>query len=158
MDFASGCQPARGVTFSSGAAAKAESGSRYLTSQHPDDKTTSAETVDNGFGRKHRLGDFRLIRRARRSGRRSSSEHLTTYVLPQCEGTTKFCLLVPRKSGNSPQRNRMRRLMREFLRTHKELWPAEAAVVIEVRKAFPEAKFSDISTELAEMLIEDSSR
>jgi ribonuclease P protein component len=98
----------------------------------------------------------------KRFGSKYSSEHFVISALSEAAPVTQFCLQTPRKLGNSPQRNRMRRLLREFLRTHKELWPRQSAVVIETRKAFSESRLSEIVPELAEkfaeMISKDSSQ
>ena len=162
MDSASGCQPAEGVTSSSVVVAKAEDGSPFPTSKPPSQpftrprngSSTDNRQTDNSFGKEHRLADFRLIRRAKRYGSRQESDHFQLFRLENSGEVTQFCLRAGRKLGNAPQRNRMRRLLREFLRTNKGLWPEQSAIVIEVKKAFPEAKLAEITPELAELLAE----
>ncbi len=161
MDSASGCQPAVGGTCSSAVGVRVESVSPFPTSQLQDDRT-AADAVDNSFGRKHRLADFRIIRRAKRFGSKHQTEHFAIAALPTGAETTQFCLQTPRRLGTAPQRNRMRRLLREFLRTHKELWPRQSAVIVEVKLAFPNASLAEITPELAgaftEMFNQDSSQ
>ncbi len=46
---------------------------------------------------------------------------------------TSFGLSISRKAGNAVRRNRLKRIVREFLRTHKRLWPANKMMVIRIK-------------------------
>jgi ribonuclease P protein component len=46
--------------------------------------------------------------------------------------TTRFGISVSRKAGKAVTRNRIRRLIREFLRQNKGLWPGKRWVLIKI--------------------------
>ncbi|MCK4857514.1 MAG: ribonuclease P protein component [candidate division Zixibacteria bacterium] len=70
-----------------------------------------------------------------RQGRRQESEHFFIYQMPVASAPTRFCLRFSRRIGNAVCRNRIKRYLREFLRTHKKVWPKQAAVVIKVKSS-----------------------
>ena len=49
------------------------------------------------------------------------------------EQTTRFGISVTRQAGKAVRRNRIKRIIREFLRHHKELWPINQTAVIRVK-------------------------
>jgi ribonuclease P protein component len=63
-------------------------------------------------------------------GARRESDHFIVYRHDSVLGKTQFCFKTPKRLGNAVRRNRIRRLMREFIRTHKPLWPDSSAVVL----------------------------
>jgi ribonuclease P protein component len=64
--------------------------------------------------------------------------------------TAGFGIMVSRKAGNAVRRNRIKRVIREFLRTHKELWPENKMVVIRIK--LPVTDEADLVAEIEDML------
>lgn len=112
------------------------------------------------------MGEFRLrkaetlrtdreYREVVRLGERASTPHYTIYRdfrAAEAGGDVladrKVGFSVGRRVGNAVVRNRMKRLLREFYRTHKPLFPAGSRTAIVVRKAPEDADLASISAEL----------
>jgi ribonuclease P protein component len=45
----------------------------------------------------------------------------------------KFGIMVSRKVGGAVRRNRLKRVIREFLRNNKRLWPSNKMVIIQLK-------------------------
>jgi ribonuclease P protein component len=69
--------------------------------------------------------------------------------------SSRWCFRVPRRVGNAPTRNRVRRLMREFIRTHKDLWPVDSAVVLTANLSATELSFQVVSEQLERLLVNE---
>jgi ribonuclease P protein component len=69
----------------------------------------------------------------------------------ESEPETRFGISVSRKAGNAVRRNRLKRIIREHLRTHKGNWPANKMVVIRIK--WPVADEAGLLAELEDMLV-----
>jgi ribonuclease P protein component len=94
------------------------------------------------------LADDRLIRQTVRQGARRESDHFVVYRLASVLGRTQFCFRTPKRLGNAVRRNRMKRLMREFIRTHKPLWPDSSSVVLVPKPGTFDMNIQQVSAEL----------
>lgn len=63
----------------------------------------------------------------------------------------KFGIMVSRKVGGAVRRNRLKRIIREFLRNNRRLWPSNKMIIIQLK-----APINDENSLLAE--IEDMLR
>ncbi len=97
------------------------------------------------------LADQGLIRQTMQRGARRESEHFVLYRHDSLLGKTQFCFRAPRRLGKAVARNRMRRLMREFVRTHRSLWPRSAAVVLVPKQGTFALNSRQVATELQEL-------
>lgn len=63
---------------------------------------------------------------------------------------TRLGISVTRKAGNAVRRNRIKRLIREYWRRNKWLWPENKAILIRIKT--PVSDESGFLAELADML------
>ena len=84
-------------------------------------------------------------------GARRESDHFIVYRHDSVSGKTQFCFKTPKRLGNAVRRNRLKRVMREFVRTHKPLWPASSAVVLLPKHGTFELDFQQVSAELQQL-------
>lgn len=73
------------------------------------------------FSRKYRLRNKRRIDELFQKGEFRTRGYLKFRFLPNDEGCMRTVLTVSKRVGNSPQRNRLKRLVREALRLSGEL-------------------------------------
>jgi ribonuclease P protein component len=83
----------------------------------------------------------------------SSSRHFTTVICSNTQGVKRLGITVTKKTGNAVKRNRIKRLIREFFRLNKALFPAGYNdVVIMAKKTVPPLTYQEACRELAELL------
>lgn len=71
------------------------------------------------------------FRRVQQSGRKIHTPHYVLAVLPRPEGgPTRLGITVTRKVAPAVGRNRIKRVMREVFRRHRELFPDACDVVV----------------------------
>jgi ribonuclease P protein component len=79
-----------------------------------------------------------------------SSQHFTIIACSNFQGARRLGLTVTKKVGNAVKRNRIKRLIREFFRLNKSLFPAGYDVVIMVRRNMPPLTYLEACKELTE--------
>lgn len=121
------------------------------------------------FRRSHRLLDRRDFDRVIGRGRRRSSPELVVVTSPpgsrgrlpdpeESEGVLRgrLGITVGRKAGSSVERNRFKRLVREWFRHQRASLPEPLDIVVIARRSGVELSLEDLSQRLARLL--DSSR
>ena len=86
------------------------------------------------FTKRERLRATPLFIRARREGKRYRTERFIIYIVPNDKGFRRLGLSVGSHVGGSVKRNRLKRLLREFFRLNKGLFPASSDIVISVKR------------------------
>ncbi|MDG2049623.1 MAG: ribonuclease P protein component [Myxococcota bacterium] len=116
---------------------------------------TGEKSQKSRLGRAERLLDARDYRRVSRRGRRLTSRGFVMLVSPAREPnpavpiqTTRIGISASRRVGNAVARNRIKRRIREWYRTHKPKIPKGKDYVFIVRK--PAAVMS--SAEIGQIL------
>jgi ribonuclease P protein component len=86
------------------------------------------------------------------AGRKIQATYFTAFVLPnQIEGP-RIGITATRKMGNSVERNRARRLVREAFRRNKWLVPNGVDIVINVKRRLVEASYSELEGDFTTFL------
>ena len=85
-----------------------------------------------------------LFRRVYEQGRKLQARYFTAFVLPNSGERARLGITTTRKIGNSVERNRARRLVREAFRKNKWLVPRGVDIVINVKRPLVEAHYRDL--------------
>lgn len=92
------------------------------------------------------------------SGRRLHSEHFTVVFNQNKLGITRLGITVSKKTGNAVKRNKVKRLIREFFRLHKNYFPCGYDIVISAKKNASSLDFRKIKEELSELILDKKFR
>ncbi|MEK6790962.1 MAG: ribonuclease P protein component [Deltaproteobacteria bacterium] len=91
------------------------------------------ELKPHGFAQDERLKKSVQFALVRKSGKKAGSRHLAVYILANDTGKTRLGLAVSSAVGNSVERNRIKRLVREFFRLNKDTFPQSMDLLVTVR-------------------------
>jgi ribonuclease P protein component len=80
-----------------------------------------------------------------------SSQHFTAITCSNAQGARRLGITVTKKMGNAVKRNRVKRLIREFFRLNKALFPAEHDVVVMAKRNMPPLTYLEACKELTEL-------
>jgi ribonuclease P protein component len=106
------------------------------------------------FQKKERLRKKKEFSQASR-GTRFDSKNFIVLVSHNPLGIRRLGLTVSKRVGKAVKRNRIKRLLREFFRLHKEKMPESRDILIIVRKRVShEIRYPDIVTELEKLFRE----
>ena len=108
--------------------------------------------VSKKFPKTDRILKRDVFRRVYEEGRKVQFKHFTAFVLTNQSGGARIGITATRKTGNSVERNRARRLVREAFRKNKWLVPHGVDIVINVKRPLVEACYRDLEGELIALL------
>jgi ribonuclease P protein component len=100
-----------------------------------------------------RRADFQRISR---EGARYQTRHFRVSVSPNGLAHGRLGITVTKRIGSAVQRNRIKRLIREFFRLHKRELPGSSDLVISARKGAAGLNFWQVSEELKGLFKEPS--
>lgn len=110
--------------------------------------------VSRTFQKKERLRKKKEFSQASR-GTRFDSKNFIVLVSHNPLGIRRLGLTVSKRVGKAVKRNRIKRLLREFFRLHKEKMPESRDILIIVRKRVShEIRYTEIVTELEKLFRE----
>ncbi len=93
-----------------------------------------------------------------KQGGRRSSQFFTMIICGNPNGSRRIGITVTKKTGNAVFRNRIKRLIREFFRRNKDLFPAGHDVVIMAKKNIPSLTYQETCSELTELFTRKAGR
>ena len=88
-------------------------------------------------------------------GVRSYSEHFTIIECKNQTGISRLGITVSKKVGNAVQRNRIKRLIREYFRLNRSRLSTPRDIVIIAKKDASLLKYQEICSELGSHLIKN---
>jgi ribonuclease P protein component len=100
------------------------------------------------FSARDRVRKRADFRRIQETGRRVVSPGFI-FLLQRsaADGTPRLGITASRRVGNSAERNRAKRLVREAFRATRAFWPAGAEILVIVRQAVAGRKLADVLVE-----------
>ena len=105
-----------------------------------------------GFPRSRRLARQSDFKRLYKSGHRHSNRFLTVYASPVQGRRGKVGIVASKKLGNAVERNRIRRILRETLRTNQDRISDRMDLVIIVRRPALDLPHGELAERLLHML------
>ena len=87
-----------------------------------------------GFPRKNRLSRAKEFASLHRLGRRILTGHFIVYIMPNRSGFSRLGVSISARAGSAVQRNRLKRLVREFFRINRAAMPVPADIHITVKR------------------------
>ncbi len=116
---------------------------------NPDARRTGAPAAgDVRLGKKEVLRTDREFREVVRRGERTGTPHFTVYRDFLGGNARKVGFSVGKRAGRAVVRNRLRRVLREFYRLHKEAFPRGSRTAIVVKTPPPSSGLAVITAEL----------
>jgi ribonuclease P protein component len=106
------------------------------------------------FGKDEHVRKKQDYTRIYAQGVRRYSERFTIITCRNETGARRLGMTVSKKVGNAVQRNRIKRLLREFFRLNKSRLPASQDIVIIAKRGILPLTYSDVCRELGSRLIE----
>lgn len=104
------------------------------------------------FPKAERLRHRRDFLRAQAQGQRLHTRHFGVILARTAAGGPRLGLAVSRRVGKAVQRNRLKRVLREFFRRHKTGLPA-VDLVIMAKKGAAALGYRQVEEELGRLLI-----
>lgn len=105
---------------------------------------------DQSYRKLERITKHSRYRAIYAQGVWGSSRHFTTITCINDKEVRRLGITVTKKAGNAVKRNRIKRLIREFFRLNKCLFPAGYDVIIMAKRNMPSLKYQEVHRELME--------
>jgi ribonuclease P protein component len=111
-----------------------------------------AVSGSNAFPKAVRLRNAAEFRKVYEGGAKRVSRSFVLFAVPNGLEYSRFGLTTPRKLGKAHDRNRIRRRVREILRTSRNVIPSGFDFVLNPRRSANERGIEDLRTELVALL------
>lgn len=103
------------------------------------------------FSKAARLRHRQEFLRAQAQGKRFHTRHFGVTLAPMAEGQPRLGLVATRRLGKAVQRNRIKRVLREFFRRHRTTLPAFDLVIM-AKKGAAALGYYQVEEELGRLL------
>ncbi len=108
-------------------------------------KNINIRKMDQRFTKKERLLKRKEFQKVFDEGKVFSNDQVTVYALLNDDPVSRLGLVVGRKFGNSPKRNRFKRIFREAYRLNKNILSMGVDIII-----IPRSGLTDLSLKAIE--------
>ncbi len=122
-------------------------------------KNINIRKMDQRFTKKERLLKRKEFQKVFNEGKVFSNDQTTVYALLNDDPVSRLGLVVGRKFGNSPKRNRFKRIFREAYRLNKDILSRGVDIIIIPRSGLTdlslgaiEVKFKKVLSQINEQL------
>ncbi len=88
-----------------------------------------------------------------RGGRRAAGRHFVLILSASPAGRRRLGITASRKVGGAASRNRVKRLVREFFRLNKALFPEGHDALVVARPGAPQLGYHEVDAELRRLLL-----
>jgi len=103
---------------------------------------------EQSYRKLERIGSRSRFKTIYNQGVWRSSRHFTIVTCLNTQGIKRLGITVTKKTGNAVKRNRIKRLVREFFRLNKNLFPDNHDVVIMAKRNIPSLTYKEACDEL----------
>ncbi len=110
--------------------------------------------MDQGFSKKERLLKRKEFQLVFDKGEKFGNNQLKIYALSNGNSVSRLGLVVGRKFGNSPRRNRFKRILREAYRLNKSLLNNGVDIVVIPRPGLTELTLKAIEGNFKAILMQ----
>ena len=110
------------------------------------------------FPKRERLLNRKDFVNLNRFGKRYRTEHFIVIFKENGLDTSRLGITVSKKIGNAVKRNKIKRLIREFYRLHKDYFPKGYDIVIAANKGSHGLDLWKIKEELGEIFLDKKFR
>jgi ribonuclease P protein component len=116
----------------------------------------STESFSPSFTKEERLQRAEDFSRTRKKGKKTTTKNLFIYTVLNDKGIRRLGLSVSKRVGHSPKRARTKRLLREFFRQNKDLFPKSTDILIVVKSGSTLKNYESVKTQISEALCKGS--
>ena len=110
--------------------------------------------MDQRFSKKERLRKRKEFQHVFDNGERYGNNQLKIYAMSNGNSVSRLGLVVGRKFGNSPRRNRFKRILREAYRLNKSLLNNGVDIVVIPRPGLTELTLNAVEDKFKVILIQ----
>jgi ribonuclease P protein component len=135
-----------------GAQETARQGPQTLNRHSSAQASPSLTPPDTSFPKSARLLERREFLFLQQKGKKRHSPHFLVATAPAQGQHSRFGITTSRRFGNAVVRNRMKRLLREFFRTHRMFIAPACDIVVIPRAGADQLTLAQISDELGKAL------
>ncbi len=111
-----------------------------------------------GFPKRARLTKRSEFLTLTREGKRVHTSHFIVLSKGNKVGQNRLGITVTTRIGNAPARNRVKRLVREFFRRHRQAMIQASDIVVIAKQGADRLSFADVARELGRVLIRNGER
>jgi len=104
------------------------------------------------FPPRYRVRTRREFVALQRDGRRQAAPHFIVITAATAGPNVRLGITTSRKVGSAPERNRIRRLVREFFRHHRRRFTAPCDLVVIARPGAADLRYADVVQQLSRAL------
>ena len=137
----------------SGAETAARQGAQASHRQHPSEATGLSRALGGQtFPKAKRIRKRAEYLKLQQVGRRRAGARFVVITAPSRGSVSRIGITASRKVGGAVVRNRVKRLIREFFRTHHDLIQPPRDIVVIARPGAADADYTEVTRELGAAL------